>query len=45
MNTITIRELLEFLDGAGLVITDDDLLQTELKNKGYNLDTKITFEN
>lgn len=38
---MTIKELLEMLDGCGLVVTDDDLIKEELKQNGYSLKDKI----
>jgi len=40
---MTILELLQELDGAGLVITDDDLLRDELDNLGLSFDDTITL--
>ena len=34
---MTINDLLEELDGAGLVITDDELIEAELAKMGYAL--------
>lgn len=44
MNTtnVTIRELLDRLDGAGLIITDDDLMVDPLAEYGLYLDSPIT---
>ena len=35
LGEMRIQELLELLDGAGLVITDDDLIEEELGKMGY----------
>jgi len=36
----SLRDLLEALDGNGLVITDYDLIENALENIGFNLDDK-----
>jgi hypothetical protein len=44
---MTIRELLQYLDGAGLIITDEDLLEEELQasnfldGSGLSLDSEL----
>jgi hypothetical protein len=41
---MTIGKLLEYLDGAGLIIVDDDLIKEELDKEGFSLDTIIRTE-
>ena len=41
---MTISDLLDILDGAGLVVTDDDELEAELSKNGLTLGTDISFE-
>ena len=43
MKKMTISELLERLDGCGLILTDDELLESELKDYGLSLDSIITM--
>lgn len=38
---MTIKMLLDYLDGRGLILTDDDLIDEALKNIQLNFDTKI----
>ncbi|MFA5152739.1 MAG: hypothetical protein WC554_09285 [Clostridia bacterium] len=37
----TIREILDELDGAGLVITDQDEINNTLKDMGINIETEV----
>lgn len=37
----TLRSLIEQLDGAGLVVTDDDLIEMELAGMGLELDDVV----
>jgi hypothetical protein len=39
LKELTLREVLEFLDGTGLVITEWDLIEEELKNLDYQFGT------
>jgi hypothetical protein len=39
---MNIKDLLEELDGAGLALTDDDLLAEELAKMGLSFDTKVS---
>jgi hypothetical protein len=39
---MTISELLDYLDGRGLVVTDSDLIAEELVDVGLTPDTEIT---
>jgi hypothetical protein len=38
---VTIRDLLDALDGSGLVLTDDDLLEEALAEMGLAMETEI----
>jgi hypothetical protein len=38
---MTIRELLELLDGCGLVVTDDELIADALAEAGLTLDSIV----
>lgn len=40
---MTIRELLNWLDGQGLIITDEELLEDTLKDAGHWLDESMLF--
>ena len=40
-NAITIKALLEALDGAGLILTDDSLLTRELRSMGMTMGATI----
>jgi hypothetical protein len=40
----TIQDLLEYLDGAGLILVDDTLLEDELNGLDLSLESKIFFE-
>lgn len=40
---MTILDLLQELDGAGLIITDADLVKEELDNLGLSWDDTITL--
>ena len=41
-STITIGELLDRLDGYGIIFTDEELVEEELKYMGFELDTIIS---
>jgi hypothetical protein len=38
---MTVQEFLDELDGAGIVITDPDLLEETLTSLGFHLDTEL----
>jgi len=38
-----IRDLLEALDGAGLIVTDTDLIDEQLAQMGLSQDTEINL--
>jgi hypothetical protein len=38
---VTIRDLLDALDGSGLVLTDDDLLEEALAEMDLTMETEI----
>jgi hypothetical protein len=40
----TILDLLEYLDGAGLILTDGSILEDELEGIGLTLQSKFIFE-
>ena len=37
---ISLRDLVDYLDGNGLVVTDYDLIEEALEKIGFNLDDK-----
>jgi hypothetical protein len=39
--TYTIREILEELDGAGLIITDQEEVEETLKDMGIDIETGV----
>lgn len=41
LEVMTIRDLLELLDGSGLIITDEDLIMENLHIKGISIEDKI----
>ena len=41
MSTITVKELLEELDGAGIIIEDPELMEEEIENLGLTNDSEI----
>lgn len=44
MKTITIKDLLEYLDGRGLIITDEDLIKEALEALRITENNKIIKE-
>jgi len=38
-----LTELLDSLDGFGLIVTDDELLEEELNNRGQSLDSVVVL--
>lgn len=40
----TIRDLLYFLDGAGIILTDEDEAEAELAEQGYSLNSELNLE-
>lgn len=42
---MTIRDLLELLDGSGLVVTDDDLIDETLAEAGLSQESEIVTGN
>lgn len=41
LEVMTIRDLLEELDGSGIIITDEDLIMENLHIKGISIEDKI----
>jgi hypothetical protein len=41
LEEMTLKEILEDLDGCGLAITDWDLIEEQLKNLVYTLDSHV----
>jgi len=39
---VNIQDLLDILDGGGLVITDQELLEETLKENGLSLETDVS---
>jgi len=39
--TYTIREILEELDGAGLIVTDQEEIEFALKDMGIDINTSV----
>lgn len=43
-NIMKIKELLDRLDGEGLIVTDEELLEKALLGMGVSLETRIRTE-